>query len=117
MCVFVSPTVQLWCVDKKRERIPFFSLTFSLLSTNIMLTQRSWVKKNTGMERRSNGDHMSAAGEQSSHSTLMFYIAHIHAHISISVQRGTNERKCQVMTILYIVDSQLWETTVANLCF
>lgn len=69
------------------------------------------------MERRSNGDHMSAAGEQSSHSTLMFYIAHIHAHISISVQRGTNERKCQVMTILYIVDSQLWETTVANLCF
>lgn len=59
-------------------------LSFSFIHTqNTMLTHPSWVKTR-GMERHCNGDHMSAALEQSSHSTLTLYLTHTQNKINQS---------------------------------
>lgn len=66
------------------------------------------------MERHCNGDHMSAAWEQSSHSTLTLYLTHTAQHKSILKTERDNERKCRLMRILHVVGVQLYETAAVN---
>lgn len=53
------------------DRFPFFHFRFSLPSSQSTQLWCSHGSKTTGMERHGDGDHMSAAREQSSHTTLM----------------------------------------------
>lgn len=57
--------------------------------------------KTTGMMHHSNGDHMSGAQKQGSHSPSVINITAIHT------ERHINQLN-QLMMILHLVDSQLW---------